>query len=76
MTKITELTHIEAREFFLKEETYSSIELPEYCTFKKLLDKVSEEIGNNPIGAFYDSKEKPFKHDKVNYLFIESKDGE
>ena len=76
MTKVTNLTHTEARKFFLKEESYSSIELPEYFTFQKLLDKVSEEIDNKPIGDFYDSKEKPFKHDKVNYLFIESKDGE
>lgn len=76
MTKITNLSHTDSKKFFLKEESYSTIELPEYFTFQKLLDKVSEEIDNKPIGAFYDSKEKPFKHDKVNYLFIESKDGE
>lgn len=75
-TKITALTHTEAKEFFLKEENYSSIELPEYFTFQKLLDKVSEVIDDKPIGDFYDSKEKPFKHDNVNYQFIKSKDGE
>ncbi len=76
MKKVTELNHIEAREFFLKEESYSSIELPEYFTFKELLNKVSDEIDNKSISDFYKSSEKPKDQDNVNYQFINSKDGE
>lgn len=75
MTKVTQLNHTDARAFFLKEESYSSIELPEYFTFQNLLDKVSDALANKPVCDFYDG-DRPYKISNVNYRFLMSKDGE
>jgi hypothetical protein len=70
MQTILELSCTEAREFFLKQESYCSIELPQYFVFQKLLNELSKNKGINNI---------PFKQagkfDDVNYTFFTNKDG-
>lgn len=70
MKTILELSHEEAREFFLKEKSYSAIDLPPYFSFQNLLDNLSKNGTMNSISL---------KHakavDDVNYIFLTNKDG-
>ncbi len=70
MKTILELSHIEARQYLLKQESYCSIELPKYFDFQTLLDALSQnvQIGNIALG---DAK----KLGDVNYKFLTNKDG-
>ncbi|MFK8282409.1 RNA-directed DNA polymerase [Capnocytophaga cynodegmi] len=70
MKTILDLTHIEARSYFLKEESYCNIDLPKYFNFEPLLSKLSEcsQINNIPL-------DKAKKHNDINYKFLTNKDG-
>ncbi len=70
MKTLLELTHTEAREAFLKQESYCSVELPKYFNFQPLLDALSQNgnVGNIPL---VDAK----KLNDVNYKFLTNKDG-
>lgn len=70
MKTLLELTHTEAREAFLKQESYCSVELPKYFNFQPLLDALSQNgnIGSIPL---VDAK----KLNDVNYKFLTNKDG-
>ena len=47
---VLELSNAEAQKFFLKGESYSSIELPPYFAFDGLISAVSEKLsGKNPV---------------------------
>lgn len=75
MTTILDLSEIKARDFFLKEDSYSNIDLPEYITFQKILDDIYKNLGNHKLSDFYDNKKRPYKCDEVNYKIIANKDG-
>jgi hypothetical protein len=48
MTKtILQLDHKDAKEFFLREESYTSVELPSYIKFSSLIEKISAKLNNN-----------------------------
>lgn len=70
MKTIIELSHTEARNCFLKQESYCSVELPKYFDFQPLLDELSNNtnIGNIQLG---DAK----KLNDINYKFLTNKDG-
>lgn len=70
MKTILELSHAEANECFLKQESYCSVELPKYFNFQPLLDALSKNgnIGNIPLK---DAK----KLNDINYKFLSNKDG-
>jgi len=75
-------TYLEVEQFFLKEESYFSPELPKYFTFNKLLEKVSNEIRGKELRGFYKAsnlphfkKGNPREVEGVNYLFLQNKDG-
>jgi RNA-directed DNA polymerase len=78
MKRVLEYSHIDARRFFLKEESYFNFDLPKYFTFKKVLDKVSQKIDGKYLSDFYHdkpSKCKPCDYDGVNYILLNNKDG-
>ncbi len=75
MTTILDLSEIKARDFFLKEDSYSNIDLPEYITFQKILDDIYKNLGSHKLSDFYDNKKRPYKCDEVNYKIIANKDG-
>ena len=56
MSDILNLTNAEAKQFFLKNESYCNIDLPEYFTFEKLLNELSEAVGTNEISSYYNSE--------------------
>lgn len=86
MPSILELSHTEARSYFMEEKNYVSFDLPPYFTFQDLLNKTSAKIGNSQISSFFRhvpataSKPAhildPKRIDGVNYKLLASKDGE
>lgn len=70
MKSLLELSSTEARQYFLKHESYCSIELPKYFNFQPLLDALSKNgnIGSVSLG---DAK----KLSDINYKFLTNKDG-
>ncbi len=84
MKNILEFTHQEAREFFLKQESYINFDLPPYFTFATLLNEISKKIGSKRLEEFYkvitkpDGESKkllPNQYEDVNYLMLNNKDG-
>ena len=71
---ILELSANEARQFFLKHESYCNIDLPKYFSFSELLEKISNEYSGKSLGDFSDKK-KMTNLDDVNYLLYANKDG-
>ena len=73
------MSHKEAEEFFLKDKSYCSIDLPDYFSFSKLLTEISDAIdeiknGGTNISSFYDKK-KLKNTEKVNHTLFANKDG-
>lgn len=84
MKQILEFTHSEAKEYFLKEESYFNFDLPKYFEFQSLIDKISARIEGRNLSDFYNSftdaagKTKPTypsDFEDVNYQFLNNKDG-
>ncbi len=73
---ITELTNIEAKEFFLQHESYANFALPPYIKFEKLLYTLDEEIEKNSNFLSSDTEKRPQKMDAVNYKLLSNKDGQ
>lgn len=76
---ILEMSHKEVEEFFLKDKSYCSIDLPDYFSFSKLLTDISDAIdeiknGETNISSFYDKK-KLKNTEKVNHTLFANKDG-
>lgn len=80
--KILDLSHVEAKKFFLKQESYVSIDLPSYFSFKSLVQKVSRKLSNGSVRDYYYKEETrqkahcPQKSEGVNYDLLSNKDGE
>ncbi len=70
---ILELTQDEARKYFLKHESYSGFNLPEYFNFEKLLNSVDEALRDKNLSDF--KKDKPRNYEDVNYKVLNNKDG-
>jgi RNA-directed DNA polymerase len=84
MTKILDLNNTDARQFFLKEESYFNFDLPSYFVFENLLQAVSTEIGGHELEAFYSTyinaqgqpkRHSPAEFEDVNHKFLNNKDG-
>lgn len=70
MKTILDLTHIEARKFFLQKESFCDIDLPKYFNFEPLLQALSECTHVDNI-----SLNKAKKLNGINYKFLTNKDG-
>lgn len=73
MKNILELNAESVKEYFLKKESYSSINLPYYFDFNNLLEKVSNKITGHRLSDF--RQENPRDVDNVNYQLVSNKDG-
>ena len=49
MKQILDFNNNEARDFFLKDESYFNFDLPKYFVFENLLKKLSDKFGNKDI---------------------------
>lgn len=63
------LDNLQAKKFFLEEESYTSLELPPYYTFKQVLSLLANEILDQK--AVNAAK----KYEDVNYVLYGNKDG-
>ena len=70
MKTLLELSNLEARQYFLKQESYCSVDLPKYFNFQPLLDVLSQ---NNNVRNVPLSEAK--KLNDINYKFLTNKDG-
>lgn len=68
---ITDLSHVEARGFFLKGKNYSRIRLPQYFRFDDLLAGVAGIIGEEPLTPSLTVRDC----DGVNYILMGNKNG-
>ncbi|GHT07129.1 hypothetical protein AGMMS49525_16110 [Bacteroidia bacterium] len=75
MKTILELNYTEAKQYFLKQESYCNIDLPQYFVFQSLLDKLSIEIGTKNRTEISCGSPKPNSLEDVNYKFLNNKDG-
>ena len=73
MKTLLDLTHTKAREYLLRQKSYSDIDLPEYFTFSDILAKLSKEPSISSISNNQFTAAKQL--DNVNYSFLNNKDG-
>ena len=72
---IAELSSKEARDFFLKGESYCGFELPTYFKFDIVLSNVSTIFNGKSLRRFFDSTHRPRDFDDVNHTILSNKDG-
>lgn len=70
---ILQLDKSEARNFFLKESSYTTLTLPPYLKFEPLIKKISEKLEKDT--HIYDKKNPPSNYEYVNYKLFTNKDG-
>ncbi|MBI5194181.1 MAG: hypothetical protein HZA08_12190 [Nitrospirae bacterium] len=70
---IFELSCDEARSFFLKQESYCTIDLPPYFHFSKLLIGISKALEGKALSDL--QNQKPRDLENVNHLILNNKDG-
>ena len=70
---IIELSCDEARDHFLKQESYFNVDLPPYFVFDDLLNAVAKMLKGKRLSDF--QHRKPRNHDNVNYFILNNKDG-
>lgn len=69
---IVEMTAEQARAFFLKPESYCTVDLPAYFTFARILSAVSKELHGKSLASM---TSKPRDYEGVNYSMFSNKDG-
>jgi hypothetical protein len=84
---IISLNHQEAKQFFLKNESYCNIDLPPYLNFSILLNELSNKLNNRNINEFKkllfqseqnqagNGKFQPSDFENVNYRLLHNKNG-
>lgn len=69
---VLEIDCATARAFFLKAESYCSLDLPPYIRFDGLIDGVQKALEGKGLSGL---SLKPREHDDVNYTILNNKDG-
>lgn len=69
------MSYEEAKSFFLKEKSYCNIDLPEYFSFSKLLDRINKNINKAQDISTYYNKNNLKNCEKVNHILYANKDG-
>jgi len=73
MKNILSLNFEEAKNFFLKHESYINVDLPPYIKFNSLLSSISIQLGKK---SYRDIKRKnPDKLENINYSLLHNKNG-
>lgn len=75
MKYITSLTSAEAKQFFLKQESYCNFDLPEYFVFDQLLAAIDTYVGDRNLSDFRLQIARPDDLEGVNHKLISNKDG-
>lgn len=72
---VLDMSAVQARAFFLKSESYCSVELPPYFQFDTILSSVAEVLEGNTFADKSRKSRKPREHENVNYSLLSNKDG-
>jgi len=72
---ILELSHAEARQFFLKAESYCNFDLPPYIVFDKLLAEIDKKLSGKELRSFTKNGTKPRDYHDLNHTILNNKDG-
>lgn len=70
---VLRMDHKQARDFFLKQDSYCALDLPPYYDFSSLLSRVANELQEKNLCGLASSK--PRDHEKVNHTILNNKDG-
>ena len=70
---ILELSNAEAKDFFLKNESYCDFDLPPYIDFTELLRDVSNWLENKKLNSVVGTH--PSEMEKINHIIFNNKDG-
>ncbi len=73
MKNILNLKSEDARLFFLKQESYLTLELPEYITFVNILNSIEKIVKNRVLTK--EDLNKANKNETVNHILYGNKDG-
>jgi RNA-directed DNA polymerase len=72
---VLDLTHEEARAFFLKQESYCNFELPSYFQFSKMLLSISKVLKGKDFKTLLAENCNPRDFDDVSHTILQNKDG-
>ena len=72
---ILNLSFKEACEFFLDTQIYSTIDMPRYINFNKILNDVDNVLNDKNLSDFFDTTNRPENCENVNYTLLSNKDG-
>lgn len=76
MKTVLDLSTTKALDYFLQPTNYSTLSLPVYFNFNKILDFVKNKVGRKDFSqCLKDPKKLPSDYDNVNYDFLVNKDG-
>ena len=75
-TPVIKLSHDDAKDFFLKETSYSNFDLPTYFDFGPILSKVDKFLTGKNLKDFFHNDIKPRDLDSVNHVVLNNKDGQ
>lgn len=75
MKTVLDLDNTAARDYFLKPNSYCSIDLPEYFSFSQVLDDADKMLSNSSLSQLCISnpKKRPCDVDHVNYELFNNK---
>lgn len=73
MKKVHQLSSPSALEYFLKHDSYTTLELPKYIDFSSLLEKINADLADGKISCTPEPKNLMGK--EINYQVLVSKDG-
>lgn len=75
MKNLLKMTNTVAKEFFLKPESYTTIDFPAYFDFSKILKSISKRIKGKDYKSFFKANEFPGNYSDVNYKIYKNKNG-
>ena len=71
---VLDMNHIEAREFFLKQQSYVNFDLPPYFRFEGILNDVANVLKAKKLSDMW--RKRPRNYDDVNHSILHNKDGQ
>jgi hypothetical protein len=70
---LLDLTHLEARQFLLKGESYCNFDLPQHFNFNQLIADTDKFLAGKNLKDFFSNK--PSEFESVNHVIHKNKDG-
>lgn len=74
MKKLLDMSHVEARNFFMKSKSYCSIDLPSYFDFAPILKETEKMLDSSNVSKI--ELNRPGKSENLNHRFLMNKNGE